>query len=61
MNQIRKVERAARKVAAAQSELREAIRFSHSEGASLRQLAKASDLSHETVRGLIRTDQASGS
>lgn len=57
MNQIRKVERAARKVAAAQRELQDAIRFSHGEGASLRQLAKASGLSHETVRGLIRSDQ----
>lgn len=57
MNQIRKVERAARKVADAQKELREAILLSHGEGASLRQLGKASGLSHETVRGLIRQDQ----
>ena len=60
MNQIRKVERAARKLSEAGRQLEDAIRFSHTEGASLRQLAKAAGMSHEKVRGLISRDQASG-
>lgn len=50
MNQIRKVERAARKFSEAREQLEAAIRFSHTEGASLRQLAKASGWSHEQIR-----------
>jgi len=53
VNQIRKVERAARKHAESREALEAAIRLSASEGASLRQLAKASGWSHEQVRRVL--------
>jgi hypothetical protein len=52
MSELRKVERAAAKVAAARAGLELAIRQARSEGASLRAVATAAGVSHEQVRRL---------
>lgn len=46
--------RAASEVENAQTVLRDAIRLAHKQGHSLREIAKAANISHEQVRRLIR-------
>jgi len=45
----------------AQEWMEKHIRYAHKCGISLRAIAEAAGMSHESVRRLIRTDQASGS
>jgi len=52
--ELRKVGRAAAKAAAARSGLEAAIREAHAEGTSLRDIAKAAGMSHESVRKIVR-------
>ena len=49
----RKVRAAANKAAAAREGLSAAIRDAHKAGASLREIAEAAGMSHETVRKLV--------
>ena len=51
------VEEQARLAIEARMELEWAIRRARSEGASLREIAKAAEMSHEQVRRLISQDQ----
>jgi len=47
------LERAAAKAAAARSELEHRVREAHAAGMSLRAIAQAAGVSHETVRRLV--------
>ncbi len=47
------VRAAADKAAVARDDLHFAVRFAHTRGASLREIAQAAGLSHETVRKLV--------
>lgn len=58
---LRKIEQRASKIESIRSLMRDEMRLAHSQGASLREIAGAARVSYETVRGLIRQDQASGS
>lgn len=53
MKDLRKVERAAGKVAVARDQLEAAICVAHSNGHSLRKIAQAAGLSHERVRVIV--------
>ncbi len=50
MNELREVERAAAKAAVSREALEAAIREARAQGASLRDIAKAASMSHETAR-----------
>ncbi len=50
MSELREVERAAAKAAVSREALEAAMKQAHREGASLRDIAKAAGMSHETVR-----------
>ncbi len=50
MSELRKVERAAAEAAVSRETLEAAMKQAHAEGASLRDVAKAAGMSHETVR-----------
>lgn len=52
------VRRRASETRESQRKLKTAILDAHKTGATLREIAKAADMSHEKVRGLIRQDQA---
>jgi hypothetical protein len=54
MTELRKVERAAAKVAAARAGLELAVREARAAGAPLRAVAQAAGVSHEQVRRLSR-------
>ena len=51
--ELRKVRAAADKAAAARTHLHATVRDAHKAGASLREIAEAAGLSHETVRKLV--------
>lgn len=53
--ELRKVERAADKVALSRSALSDSIRGAHAAGVSLRDIANAAGVSHETVRRVIQS------
>lgn len=53
MTELQKVSRAARKAASARGELEQAVRAASAAGLSLREIAKAADVSHEQIRRLI--------
>ncbi len=50
MTELEKVKRAAAEAAVSRETLEAAMQQAHREGASLRDIAKAAGLSHETVR-----------
>ena len=58
MTDLQPVKRAAAKAAVSRAALESAIRQAHENGAPLRAIAEAASVSHETVRRLIRSDQA---
>lgn len=53
MSDLRKAERAAAKAAVARAALEDAIRELYSQGSSLRDLARVTGLSHETIRRIV--------
>lgn len=58
MENLAQVKRAAAKAARSRAALEAAMRSAHQDGAALRKIADAAGMSHESVRRLIRSDQA---
>ena len=53
MSALKAIEQAAAKAAASREALETAIRAAHAEGASLRAIAAAANVSHEQVRRIL--------